>query len=143
MEDLINYWLPVMIWMGGLYWGYSQPVLPGPLSSPPWEGLLLRKTVHLMEYAVLVTLLWRALLNNGPIEARAEHRESNDPLPATLSLRRWTLLLAFLIALLYALFDERHQSLVSSRDARLLHVGIDMMGTVTALGLIWWRSALK
>jgi len=143
MKDLTNYWLPVMIWMGGIYWGSSQSVLPGLLSSPSWEGLLLRKTVHLVEYAVLATLLWRALLNTPLGQTRAQHGESNDPPPATLSSRRWTFPLAFVIALVYAIFDEWHQSFVPNREARLLDVGIDMVGMVTALGLMWWRSASK
>lgn len=96
-----------------------------------------------MEYAVLATLLWRALLNTYPAQAKVEHGETIDPLPATLSLRGWTFPLAFVIALLYAIFDEWHQSLVPNREARLLDVGIDMVGMVTALGLIWWRSALE
>ena len=108
MKGLINYWLPVIVWMGGIYWGSSLSVLPGPLSSPSWEGLLLRKSVHLVEYAVLATLLWRALLNSCPARTKAEHGESNDPPPATLPSRGWTFPLAFLIALLYAIFDEWH-----------------------------------
>lgn len=145
MKALIIYWLPVMIWMGAIYWGSSQAVLPGPLSSPSWEGILLCKTVHLVEYALLATLLWRALLNTCPAQTKAEHGESNDSpsAAATLSSRGWTFPLAFLIALLYAVFDERHQSLIPNREARLLDVGIDMVGIVTALGLTWWRSAFK
>jgi len=145
MKGLINYWLPVVIWMGGIYWGSSQSVLPGPLSSPSWQGLVLRKTMHLVEYALLATLLWRALLNTRPAQTKVEHGARDDPptAAATLSSRQWTFPLAFVIALLYAIFDEWHQGLVPNRDPRLLDVGIDMVGMVTALGLIWWRSALK
>lgn len=143
MKGLINNWLPVIAWMGGIYWGSSLSILPGPLSSSSWQGLLLRKTVLLVEYAVLATLLWRALLNTRQAQAQVEHGESNDPPPATLSSRGWTFPLAFVIALLYAVFDEWHQSLIPNRDARLLDVGIDTVGVVMGLGLIWWRSALK
>jgi len=145
MKGLINHWLPVVIWMGGIYWGSSLSILPGPLSSPSWEGILLCKTVHLVEYAVLATVLWRALLNTRVAQTKAEHGASNDPrlAAATLSLGRWTFLLAFVIASVYAIFDEWHQSFVPNRDARLLDVGIDMVGAITALGLIWWRSAFK
>jgi len=143
MKGLINYWLPVVIWMGGIYWGSSLSVLPGPLSSPSWQGLLLRKTVHLVEYAVLASLVCRALLNTRPAQTKAEHSESNDPLPAILSSSRWSLSLAFVIALLYAIFDEWHQNLVPNREARVLDVVIDTVGMVTGLGLIWWRSTFK
>ena len=145
MKGLINYWLPVMIWMGGIYWRSSLSMLPEPLSSPSWEGLLLRKGVHPMEYAVLATLLWRVLLDAYPAQAEAEYGESNSPPPAapTLSSRHWTFPLAFVIALLYAIFHEWYQSLIPNCQAWLLDVGIDMLGMVAALGLIWWRSALK
>ena len=131
MKGLINYWLPVIVWMGGIYWGSSLSVLPGPLSSSSWQAVLLRKTVHLAEYAVLATLLWCALRSTCPAQTKVQ--------PATL----WSFPVAFVIALLYAVFDEWHQSLVPGREARLLDVGIDMVGVVVALGLIWWRSALK
>jgi len=145
MKGLVDYWVPVMTWMGGIYWGSSLSVLPGPLSSPSWESLLLRKTMHLVEYAVLATLLWRGLLNTRQAQAKVGGGESNDPplAPSTLSSRRWSFPLAFLIALLYAIFDEWHQSFVPNREARLLDVGIDMVGMVTALGFTWWRSASK
>jgi len=94
---------------------------------------------------VLATLLWRALLNTRQAQAQVEDGESNDPPPAasTVSSRRWTFRLAFVIVLLYAIIDEWHQTLVPNRQARLLDVGVDMVGVVTALGLIWWRSGLK
>lgn len=34
MKDSASYWVRVMIWMGGIYWGSSLSILPGPLSSP-------------------------------------------------------------------------------------------------------------
>ena len=131
--------------MSGIYWGSSQSILPGPLSSPSWQGLLLRKTVHLVEYAVLATLLWRALLNTRPAQTKVEHGQSNDTSPrvAALSSRRWTFPLAFVIPLFYAIFDEWHQSFVPNREARLLDVGVDMVGMVMSLGLIRWRSGSK
>jgi len=145
MKGLINYWLPVIVWMGGIYWGSSLSVLPGPLSSPSWQGVLLRKTVHLVEYAVLAALLSRGLLNACLARTKAEHGESNDA-PAravTLASGWWTFPRAFAIALLYAVFDEWLQSLVPNREARFLDVGIDMVGAVMTLGFTWWRSALK
>lgn len=140
---MLTYWLPVMVWMGGIYWGSSQPLLPGPLSSPSWQGLLLRKTVHFVEYTVLATLLWRALVNTYPPQTKVKHSERSDPPPATLWSRRWSFPLAFVIALLYAIFDEWHQSLVPGREARLLDVGIDMVGAVLAFGYVGWRSISK
>jgi len=57
MKDPASYWVRVMIWMSGIYWGSSLSILPGPLSSPSWQGLPPRKTVCLVEYAVLAFLL--------------------------------------------------------------------------------------
>lgn len=143
MKDLINYWLPVIVWMGGIYWGSSLSILPGPLSSSPWEGVLLRKTMHLVEYAVLAALLWRGLVNAFRAQTTLKQGESNHPPPANPKSRLWAFPVALLIAFLYAISDEWHQSLVPNREARLLDVGLDMVGMAIGLALIRRRSASK
>lgn len=143
MKAFITYWLPVVMWMGAIYWGSSQSVLPEPLSSPSWQGVLLRKTVHLVEYAVLGALLWRALFNTPLAQRKAERSDVKDPRATSVSWRGRSFPVALMIGLLYAIFDEWHQSLIPNREARLLDVVIDMAGIVAALGLIEWCSTRR
>jgi VanZ family protein len=75
-----------------------------------------RKLAHFAEYALLVALWWRAL------RTKVAHRRA--------------LLLAFAIAVLYAVTDELHQTVVSGRAGKPLDVGIDAAGALTAVLLI-------
>ena len=78
--------------------------------------LVVRKCAHLTEYAILAALLYRAF------------REYRDRVFG----------LAFLIAALYAVLDEFHQSFVASRTASPWDVVIDCAGAVTGL-LVYLR----
>ncbi len=75
-----------------------------------------RKLAHFVEYALLVALWWRALVRKLP-----HHR---------------ALALAFVIAVLYAVTDEFHQTFVSGRTGTPVDVGIDTIGALTAVWLI-------
>ena len=78
----------------------------------------LRKAAHLTVYAVLAALLLRAMVRGGASPDRGAK-------------------VAFVLALLYAAFDEAHQSFVGSRTASLMDVGID--GAGAALGIALYR----
>jgi len=109
MDDLrskINRWLPVLLWMGLIFFFSSQPHLPR--CPYPLLDLFLTKGAHLMEYAVLAILLHRALGDKSG----------------------WW---ALLIGALYALSDEFHQSFVPGRDAELLDLAFDILGVVLGL----------
>lgn len=81
--------------------------------------LLVRKIAHLTEYAIFSLLLYRSLLNRSEY-----HWCSRTAL--------WTVV----IAGLYSLTDEFHQSLVPERVASLKDCGIDTVGaTLAMLGL--------
>lgn len=79
-----------------------------------------RKLAHLTEYAILGALLWRAL------------RESF----ATLT-NRAVVGGAFLIAAIFAVSDEFHQSFVASRTASPPDVLIDACGAAAGLMGCW------
>ena len=57
IAPFVYYWMPVILWMGGILFFSSQPALPDPISSPRAEWL--RKAIHVAEYAVLACLLYR------------------------------------------------------------------------------------
>ena len=82
-----------------------------------------RKLAHFAEYALLVALWWRAL------RTKVAHRRA--------------LALAFAIAVLYAVTDELHQTLVSGRAGKPLDVGIDTAGALTAVWLIVRNSSRR
>src|SRR5262245_59166353 len=82
-----------------------------------------RKAAHMLEYAVLAVLLWRAW--RQPVKA--------DPRPW-----QWPQAgLALVCCLVYAASDEVHQAFVPSREARVEDVFFDVTGAT--LGLMAWR----
>ena len=101
-------WIPVIFWMGVIYIASSISVLPG--SAIVWWDFIIKKSAHIIVYAILFYLIYRA-----------DNANRGDAPP-----RYWP---AFLITFLYACFDEWHQSWVPGRNARLYDVGFDMFGS--------------
>lgn len=85
---------------------------------------VVRKTAHVVVYAVLALLTWRA---QRVLSGR--WKEWNE-------MEFWAII-AF--CLFYAISDEAHQSFVSSRQGSPFDVMIDTAGAVAALLLVrWW-----
>jgi len=100
-----------------------------PSASPnalAWFHFLIRKAGHLTEYAILALLAARAFRNSA-------HQ--------FLQLHWFTL--SLLLAMLYALGDEFHQSFVPSRTASIHDSLIDSVGALIALSIIWFRHRRK
>lgn len=121
---LLYYWLPPAIWLALIFLASSQPG-----STYPDLGALdffAKKLAHFLIYAVLYILLFRAF--------------------ATL---RWagqstyrTHLFPILIAILYAISDEVHQTFVPSRNGAIRDVCIDSAGVLMAYLLVrWWTRS--
>jgi VanZ family protein len=107
-------WLAVALWMGLIFALSAQSRLP---SAPqPWLDTLVKKGGHFAVYAVLATLIWRAL------EWRA---------------RAWSW--AWLLAVIYAISDEWHQSFVAGRHPQAIDALIDACGAATALLVAGWK----
>jgi VanZ family protein len=96
-------WLPVAAWAALIFALSSVPSLSSGLS---WDRPL-RKTAHLIEYAILGALLVRALRRPAP---------------------------AWLVGLAYAASDEFHQHFVSGRNGNPVDVAIDAVGIL--LGVV-------
>ena len=107
-RSTLSVWLPVVAWAGVIFAFSSVPSLGTDLGT--WD-LILRKCAHLAEYAILGALLTRA--------TRA---------PA----------LAVLVAGLYAVTDEVHQTFVEGRVGAPLDVAIDTVGALVGV-LVWLR----
>ena len=127
----INPWVWVAAWMGVIFF-FSTDLFSGPqtsrvigpflkwfvtdISDETIRGIqrVVRKAAHVLEYAILSILSCRAL---------AKHTTPR-PLP-------WAVLgQAALIASVYAVLDEWHQSWTAERFGSLLDVGIDSVGAI-------------
>lgn len=113
MRHLLSLWAPVAAYMAGLFALSAQPVLPDPTSSPDWLQ-------HGLAYAGLAVVSLRAL---------AGGRWSR--------VTRGTLVAAWLIAALYGVSDEFHQSFVPERTSDIRDVIADAAGAALGLAAAW------
>ncbi len=143
-RTFIKYWLPVFAWMLLIFFGSTDllssertsriigPLLRWLIPDISAETIrqvqaLARKAAHLIEYAVLALLLWRA-------------RRQDRPCP-------WAWPEAGVVlslTVLYAVTDELHQGLVASRYSSVADVLVDAAGSALGLLLLWstgrWRK---
>ena len=91
-----------------------------------WFQLVIRKTAHVVEYAILAMLICRALAKR---------------LAKALPLR--TLGQAVMLSVAYAAFDEWHQSWTAERVGSPLDVGIDSVGAILGATFFAWLSRRK
>jgi VanZ family protein len=109
-------WAPVAGWMAVIFFLSAQPELPTPEQG--WLDVILEKSGHGFEFAVLAVLLVRAL----------------DPG----RIGRWRpFTIAMLGAWAYALLDEYHQLYVPGRTASWSDISFDWLGAV--IGVWLWR----
>jgi VanZ family protein len=146
MKSFLKYWLPLLIWLGVIYVGstnimsaehtsrYIVPFLlwlkPGMSPKAIWTILVVtRKCAHVIEYAVLALLLWRAL--------------RSVPILQTKSLLVFGAVL--LGCALFAASDEFHQTFVKSRTPSVRDVLLDVTGALLGLliGASFARSRSK
>jgi VanZ family protein len=102
-------WLPPLLLMAAIFFFSAQPDLDSGLGA---IDLVTRKLVHLLEYALLCFLWWRAFSARVPPGRAA--------------------LAAFVVSALYAITDEFHQSFVEGRSGSPLDVAIDSTGAALA-----------
>jgi VanZ family protein len=130
---LLKYWLPVLLWMGLIFWmstgmfsasntfNVLQRILRSidPAISSSTVRLInnsIRKAGHVTEYFISGMLVFRAF-RAGSTEPRM--------------LRCAMLSIVFIV--LFAASDEYHQSFVASRTASFLDVCIDTGGGLLAI----------
>jgi VanZ family protein len=141
MRPFLKYWLPVLIWLGVIFIGSSDlmsaehtsrflvPFLlwlrPG--ISVETVALIqfgVRKAAHLIEYAILAMLLWRALYRGTALKWSI----------SVLSVAAW------MACTCVAAADEFHQSFVPSRGAAWGDALIDSAGAIFGLAISSSRS---
>jgi len=74
-----------------------------------WKDFIFKKSTHIFFYGILTILIYRALVGEGISKEKAIF---------------WSILLAFL----YGVTDEIHQSFVPGREARVRDLGFDTIG---------------
>lgn len=109
---LIKFWLPVLIWAGVIFTFSSLPTVE--TTKFYFWDFIFKKSAHFIEYVILATLLYRGLINSKINSKKA----------------MW---LSVLVAFLYAVSDEYHQSFVSGRGPAVRDVVIDVFGAAFAL----------
>jgi VanZ family protein len=109
MVKCLARWMAVAFWVGMIFAFSATPSLASPFE--PVADFSLRKLAHLMVFAVLTVLLYRAFRLHM---ARPTHA--------------W--LLAMFVAVLYACSDEWHQTFVPGREGTVRDLVIDSVGVV-------------
>jgi VanZ family protein len=114
-QRVIFLWLPVLIWMGFIFYLSSIPNLAvGEGAVDFWT----RKPAHVVEYAVLFVLIFRALRGNAAVTIRKIY------------------LSAAVFTLFYGVTDEIHQLLTPSRAGKIEDLGFDLLGILLGAFLI-------
>jgi len=144
VRSFLRYWLPVLLWALLITWMSTDAGAPrntsriiGPIlrwfhpdisdDTVQRVQFVARKGAHLTEYALLAALLWRARRKSYWGDARPWRGQEAA--------------CAVVIAVLFAVTDEWHQTFVPGRDGRLADVLLDGSGALAAmLGLWWWQS---
>ena len=136
MIKIIKYWIPAILWMAFMFpvgnktfsspWLYQFIYRLGPKIFPGISFdtlgmiyIVIRKTMHFIEYAILAYLLYRAF------------REDRT--------RRWNFrwaAQAAVIAVPFGFLDEYLQSFVPNRRGSPLDWGIDSFGVLAALTVL-------
>jgi VanZ family protein len=91
MKVHVSKWLPALLMMLVIFWFSAQPASEIPTFD--WAEGIIKKGGHMVGYGLLAVSYWRAF----------DFKEE----------KRW---LAWLLAVLYALTDEFHQSFVPGRN---------------------------
>lgn len=116
-KKFVIYWLPVLLWMGLIFFLSSFHKLESAL--PDWQDYILRKIAHFFEYTVLCVLFFRGFRRTTEISFTK------------------SLVLSVFLTIAYATSDELHQTLVSGRSGKPFDVIIDGLGTFFGLFFCW------
>lgn len=119
MRRFLRYWLPLLAWMGLIFFLSAQPDLPH--APGPWLDTLVKKGGHALAFGILAWLYRRALRPHFCVQGAL----------------RWA---SFGLAVVYAISDECHQTFVPGRNGRLFDVAVDTVGAGGAMLLDWWLA---
>lgn len=115
-KTVIQLWVPPVIWAVVIFLLSSRPIAP--TSQIFWKDFIVKKSAHVIEYAIFTILLYRALKESGVKKYNAG-------------------LTAILFAVIYGALDEFHQSFTPGREPRVRDVFFDTIGSVVSIYLLW------
>lgn len=115
MIKFIKLWLPFIACAVIIAYLSNQPSLRS--SLPDGWDFVFRKIAHMLEYAILTWLTVRVLRFSGKVEFNR------------------ALVLGALIAVLYAVSDEYHQTFIPGREGTARDVIIDSIGVAV---FVWY-----
>lgn len=120
--NVLLHWVPMMLWMGWIFWLSDQPKLPHPARKVGLSDYLFDYMAHAFTFGVLTALVWWASV--------PYYRCLPEFLPPE----------AFsgIFAALYAVSDELHQMFVPGRWAKFSDWLADVAGILFVVGLITW-----
>jgi VanZ family protein len=116
LKKILRFYLPVIIW-GLLIFSVSSTSVPQ-VSQVYAVDFTFHKFAHIIEYAILGVLIYRAL------------KEENIS-------RKEAVIYAIIIAAFYGFTDEFHQSFTPHRTTRLRDVIIDTLGAIAGILIVW------
>jgi len=118
MKKFLRFWGPPILWMMVIFVFSSKQKVA--ITDSYTVSFLFFKTLHLIEYATLYVLFYRAVRN-------------------TLQISVLTFVVAFILTCIFAGSDELHQLYVPTREGKLRDVIIDGLGGGIAwIGIAWW-----
>jgi VanZ family protein len=103
----LNLWAPPILWALLIFY-LSSRSLPT-ASEFYWKDFVFKKSAHILFYGFLAILVYRALVGEGTPKKKA-------------------LVLAFIVAVIYGITDEIHQSFTPGRESRVRDVFFDSFG---------------
>ena len=112
----ICWWAAAILWMGLIFALSASPSIATPFE--PVYDFSIKKIAHAIVYAILTFLFFRSL------RLHVTHRGT-------------ALIAAAILAIMYAVSDEWHQTFVPGREGTLRDAGIDGLGTV---GMSMWLA---
>ena len=116
MKRFLKYWAPPILWAFVIFSVSAFPT--GRASQIQWKDFIVKKSAHVIEYAVFAALIYRALRSTGVKRENAG-------------------IYAIFIALLYGVTDEFHQSYTPGREPRVRDVVFDTIGAIASIYSIW------
>jgi len=114
MTSVVRVWSPAVLLMAAIFMFSSLPDVPGP------PGGISDKTAHVIVYAALGILMVRALADGCWCRVTGRSVAS-----------------AIVLAVLYGVTDEYHQSFVDGRVADVADVMADAAGACSGGAVVW------
>lgn len=130
MKRRLFWWILVILWCELIFFFTKSPIFTGENTASlidrttqisdsvilTYANIAIRKLAHILAFGILASLIWKAI----------------QP-------RRWSFIIAWGLATLYAVTDEWHQSLVPNRSESIQDVMLDSVGALLFLGIIYMR----